>query len=129
MQERTFSIELPTSRDQAFRYISDMNNLPDWAPGFCTQLKRVNGKLIAQTPMGDLYLRVNADAATGVIDMYANPREDGNDHLSTRLVTTPDGRTLYVVMFFRDAGLSDDEYALHCASVERDLVSIRQRLS
>jgi hypothetical protein len=33
------------------------------------------------------------------------------------------------VTFFRDAGLSGDEYAQHCTSVERDLESIRQRLS
>ncbi len=129
MQATAFTIELPVSKQHAFNYIANLDHLPEWAPGFALEMKRDNGALKVTTPMGDMFLRVVADEATGVIDMYANPDEAGTDYLGTRLLTAPDGRTLYTVTFFRDPGLSDAEFAQHCLAMQRDLENIRRCLS
>lgn len=66
---RVESVRIKTTREKAFRYISDLKKLPEWTTAF----KQVqNGKATMATPAGavEVGLRVNASASEGTIDWH-----------------------------------------------------------
>jgi len=69
---KTFDVQAVSfnvSRQQAFAYIADAKNLPDWAQAFAA----VNGKrALMRTPNGEVEidLDVRASAELGTIDWY-----------------------------------------------------------
>src|SRR5438132_3863305 len=63
------SVRIKTTREKAFRYISDPKNLPQWTHAFKGVL---NGKAIMATPAGtvEVGLLVVASASEGTIDWH-----------------------------------------------------------
>lgn len=126
MQSITETVELNAPASRAFAYLADLNNFSAWATEFCRGTRRENGNVIADTGMGDMVVRVRADAATGVIDIFANPTADGTDFMPTRVLALPDGRTAFSVTFVRPPELGDDIYAQQCASLRHELSNIQR---
>ena len=76
MEARTVTTVLDAPREQVFRYLADVANLPDWATEFARELRFEDGKAKVVNGLGEFYFEIEADPDTGVIDMYAGPTED-----------------------------------------------------
>ena len=127
MISRTVTAVLEAPRDVVFEYLSQVDNLPEWATDFARELKYVDGKAKVVNGLGEFYFSIEADRDTGVIDMYAGPNEDELALFPTRVVALGEGRSAYSFTMFRAPGMPDELFESQYESLRREFDNIRAR--
>ena len=125
MHSEKLSVVIPADRQQVFNYIADVKNFPQWATEFCQELRLVDDHYKVTSPMGELYLRIEADPRSGQINFFTTTDANGNKHLPTKVVSHSKGRSEYVVDFSQSPGVSDKDFQQQCASLRRELNNIK----
>jgi len=126
---RTVTAVLDAPRDAVFDYLSQVENLPEWATDFAQELRYEDGKAKVINGLGEFYFRIEADAATGVIDMYAGPSEDELALFPTRVVPLGEGRSAYSFTMFKSPGMPDELFESQYESLRREFDNIRARFA
>ena len=129
MRSRTVSTVLPAPREEVFRYMSDIERLPEWANEFARELKRDGDRYKVVNNLGEYYFEIDADPDTGVIDMYAGPEPDALAVFPTRVVGRPDGSTAYTFTMFQGPGMADELFDAQHESLQREFRNIEQVFS
>lgn len=129
MNAKSFMVVVPATAGQAFNYLSDIDNPPEWATEFCRALRHTEDGTIVTTPMGERHLRVDADPDTGVIDMFTARDGEREGRLPTRVLPWDDTHCAYVAGFFRPAEMSEATFAAQCASLEREMQGLKRLFS
>jgi hypothetical protein len=127
MNTRTATAVVNAPRDQVFDYLSRVENLPDWASEFARELRVVEGKTKVVNGLGEFFVRFQADAASGVIDMFAGPDEEQLAVFPTRVVGLADGRTLYVFTMLQAPDMPDELFDGQYRSLLREFANIAAR--
>ena len=97
MQTSTHTLPLAASKAKVFAFLSNIENLPKWASLFCRALKRdERGRWKVETPQGEIFFRIAADAETGVIDMFGGPSEEQMAYWPARVVERPEHGSLFI---------------------------------
>jgi hypothetical protein len=117
MQIRTASVSVPASRDEVFRFLADVENLPKWAAGYCECLELRNDGWWAYTSQGEMFVEMEADDRTGVIDLRVGPSAAELGLFPLRVLPLPEGEVLVSFTFIQPAGLSDELYGQHCRAL------------
>jgi hypothetical protein len=125
MESRTVTTILAAPRDQVFAFLSRIENLPAWATEFARELRYEDGKAKVVNGRGELYFAIEADAETGVIDMYAGPSEAELGLFPTRVVGLPDGASAFSFTMFQAPGMSDELFESQYRSLLRELENVR----
>jgi hypothetical protein len=126
---RTVTAVLDAPKEVVFDYLAQVENLPEWATDFARELKYVDGKARVVNGLGEFYFRIEADPATGVIDMYAGPTEDELALFPTRVVPLDDDRSAYSFTMFKAAGMPDELFESQYESLRREFDNIRGRFA
>ena len=129
MRSRTVSTVLPAPREEVFRYMSDIERLPEWANEFARELKRDGDRYKVVNNLGEYYFEIDADPDTGVIDMYAGPEPDALAVFPTRVLGLPDGSTAYTFTMFQGPGMADELFDSQHESLQREFRNIEQVFS
>lgn len=129
MRSRTVTTVLPAPREEVFRYMSDIERLPEWANEFARELKRDGDRYKVVNNLGEYYFEIDADPDTGVIDMYAGPEPDALAVFPTRVVGLPDGSTAYTFTMFQGPGMADELFDSQHESLQREFRNIEQVFS
>ena len=61
MINRTVTAVLDAPKDAVFDYLSQLENLPEWATEFAQELKYVDGKAKVVNGLGEFYFLIDAD--------------------------------------------------------------------
>jgi len=126
---RTVTAVLDAPRDEVFDYLSRLENLPEWATDFAHELKYEDGQARVVNGLGEFYFRIDADAKTGVIDMYAGPSEEELALFPTRVVSLGDSRSAYSFTMFKAPGMPDELFESQYESLRREFDNIRARFA
>jgi hypothetical protein len=126
MRSETVTTVVNASRDEVFDYLSRVDNLPEWATEFARELRYEDGKAKVVNGLGEFFFEIRGDSATGVIDMFAGPREDELALFPTRVVGLPDGRCAYTFTMFQTPGTPDELFDAQHASLRTELENIRR---
>jgi hypothetical protein len=129
METRTVTAILDAPRQQVFDYLAHVDNLPDWATEFARELRYEDGRAKVVNGLGEFFFSIEADAATGVIDMYAGPTEEELAHFPTRVVELPGGRSAYSFTMFQGPGMPDELFDSQYQALLREFDNIRSRFS
>ena len=129
MINRTVTAVLDAPKEVVFDYLSRLENLPEWATEFAQELKYEGGKPKVVNGLGEFHFRIEADAETGVIDMYAGPTEDELGLFPTRVVPLPDGKSAYSFTMFKTPEMPDELFESQYESLRREFDNIRGRFS
>ena len=129
MRSRTVTTVLPAPREEVFRYMSDIERLPEWATEFARELKRDGDRFKVVNNRGEYFFEIDADPDTGVIDMYAGPEPDAMALFPTRVVGLPDGSTAYTFTMFQTPGMPDALFEAQHASLQREFRNIERAFS
>jgi hypothetical protein len=121
---RTVTTVLPAPREEVFRYLSDIEKLPEWATEFARELKREGDRYKVVNNLGEYFFEIDADPATGVIDMYAGPEPELMALFPTRVVELPGGGTAYTFTMFQAPDMPDELFASQHASLQREFRNI-----
>jgi hypothetical protein len=127
MINRTVTAVLDAPKETVFAYLADVENLPEWATEFAHELRWEHGEAKVVNALGELVVRVVADARTGVIDMYAGPSVEELAFFPTRVVSLPGGRSAYSFTMFKARDMSDELFESQCESLRREFDNIRAR--
>jgi hypothetical protein len=121
---RTVTTILPAPREEVFRYLSDIEKLPEWATEFARELKREGDRYKVVNNLGEYFFEIDADPDTGVIDMYAGPEPELMALFPTRVVELPGGGTAYTFTMFQAPDMPDELFASQHASLQREFRNI-----
>jgi hypothetical protein len=124
---RTVTAVLDAPKDVIFDYLSKIENLPHWATEFAQELKHEDGKAKVVNGLGEFYVSIDADAASGVIDMYAGPAEDELALFPTRVIPLGEGRSAYSFTMFKAPGMPDELFESQYESLRREFDNIRRQ--
>jgi catechol 2,3-dioxygenase-like lactoylglutathione lyase family enzyme len=109
MNIRTVNVTLASERDAVFSYLSRIERLSEWAPGFCRSLRREGEHWRGVTPGGEDYVALLEDPRTGVLDLFIGARLDEMALVPLRVVRQPTG-TLVTCTFFLPSGWSQEVF-------------------
>jgi len=126
MNTRTVTTVLDTPKTAVFDYLSRLENLPEWASEFARELKYEDGKAKVVNGLGEFFFSIDADAETGVIDMYAGPSEGELALFPTRVVSLPGDRSAYSFTMFQAPGMPDELFESQYESLLREFENIRR---
>jgi hypothetical protein len=129
MQSHTVTTVLPASRREVFAYMSEIENLPEWATEFARELRREEDGYTVVNNLGEFRFEIRADEETGVIDMFAGPTADQMAVFPTRAVELPDGHTAYSFTMFQGPGMPDELFEAQYESLKREFANIEARFA
>lgn len=129
MINRTVTAVLDAPQGAVFDYLSKLDNLPEWATDFAHELKYIDGKAKVVNGLGEFFFSIEADRATGVIDMYAGPNEDELALFPTRVVPLGTDKSAYSFTMFKAPGMPDEVFESQYESLRREFDNIRARFA
>jgi hypothetical protein len=126
METRTVTAVLEAPKDEVFDYLSQIENLPEWATEFARELKYEDGKAKVVNGRGEFFFAIEAEPKTGVIDMYAGPTEEELALFPTRVVGLPGAASAYSFTMFQAPGMPDELFDSQYRSLLREFENIRR---
>ena len=128
MRSHTTSITIEAPPEDAFAYLADGEKLPVWAIGFAKAIERTNDGWLVTIARGErMPLRIDSDAATGVIDYISLPAPGVEVPAHTRVVPHGSG-TLYTFSMHQAVGMPDDVFDAQVAELGRELQVLKAHL-
>jgi hypothetical protein len=127
MRSESVTTVLQAPREEVFDYLSDIENLPDWATEFARELRREGDRYKVVNGLGEFLFEIRADRGTGVIDMFAGPTEDEMAIFPTRAVSLPHGQTAYTFTMFQGPHTPEGLFESQYASLRRELKNLERR--
>ncbi|MET9198920.1 SRPBCC family protein [Gordonia sp. NPDC003585] len=124
MISRHLSVVVPgITADAVYRFAGDPDNLPSWAAGLASGVRRDGELLVVDSPMGKVTVRFAESNAFGILDHEVRlPDGTGVDN-PLRVLSHPLGAE--VVFTVRQRDLSDEDFDTDCAAVQADLDRLR----
>jgi hypothetical protein len=129
MTSRTVTAVLPAPKERVFAFLSKIENLPKWATEFARELKVEDGRAKVVNGLGEFEFAIEADAKTGVIDMYAGPSADELALFPTRVVDLPNGSAAYTFTMFQAPGMPDELFESQYQSLLREFDNIQREFT
>jgi ligand-binding SRPBCC domain-containing protein len=129
MKSRTVTTVLTAPQEDVFAYMSEIENLPEWATEFARELRRDDDGYVVVNNLGEFRFEIRADRETGVIDMLSGPSRAEMSVFPTRAVALPDGRTAYTFTMFQVPGMPDELFESQHESLKREFANIEARFA
>jgi hypothetical protein len=128
MRSETVTAVLDAPRDEVFEWMAEIENLPRWANEFARELvKDEQGRWKVRNGLGEFFFEIDADPATGVIDMLAGPEPHLMMVFPTRAVDLPGGKTAYMFTMFQGPDQPNEQFEAQHASLQREFANIAER--
>lgn len=119
------SIERPAG--EVYEYASDPARLPEWAAGLGGSIDHVDGRWLADSPMGPLEVAFAERNVFGVLDHGVTLPSGETVYNPMRVIA--DGSACEVVFTLRRrSGMSDEDYEADAHTVAADLATLKQVL-
>ncbi|MHB8602127.1 MAG: hypothetical protein ACYC6W_09005 [Nitrosotalea sp.] len=129
MNSVTETCVVSVPRDNVFEFLSNIENIPKWATKFVKKLSLVDGKYKALTPVGEVFIRLDADQKTGLIDIYAGPTEKDMTPAYMRIISLPGSSTAVMFTFFQYDSTPDTVWDIFCQWIKIEVENIKRHFS
>jgi hypothetical protein len=129
MRSRTVTTVLPAPKREVFDYMSEIENLPEWATEFARELRHDEDGYTVVNNLGEFRFEIHADERTGVIDMLAGPTLEQMAVFPTRAVELADGLTAYSFTMFQAPEMPDELFDGQYESLKREFANIEARFA
>jgi hypothetical protein len=126
MNNRTKTVTFNAPKEKVFDYLSNIENLPKWATGFCRELKRTGKDYKVVTSEGEMYFWIDADKKSGVLDMFGGPSKDEAACWPARVAGLPDNTSVLIFTAVQLPGVPDETFEMQCRSLDGEFENIRR---
>ena len=106
-----------------YDFARQMDNLPRWAAGLVTNIRRQGGAWFTDTPGGAIRIVMAPLNPLGVLDHDVTMPDGGTTHNAMRVTPVGDGSLLAFVVL-RPPEATDAEFDRDCALVTQDLKTL-----
>jgi hypothetical protein len=124
---KTLSVSIGCEPGKAYEFVSNPENLPKWAKGLGTSVKKQGADWIVDTPQGPVKVRFADRNNFGVLDHYVTTASGVQVYVPLRVLSNSPGSEV-IFTLFRLPGMSDEKYAEDMKLVERDLKTLKDIL-
>jgi hypothetical protein len=121
----TLSVSVACTREKAYAFLSNPENLPQWAPAFCKSVRKSGVDWIVATSQGDMKFRFVESNPFGVLDHYIRPSPGVEIYVPMRVVANPTGGSDVMLTLFCQSGMSEEQFQNDIAMVQRDLKTLK----
>jgi hypothetical protein len=126
-ESRHISAWVDRAADEVYDYASDPVNLPQWAPGLGSSVEKVDGRWVAESPMGRVVFAFVQRNEHRVLDHDVTLPSGETVYKPMRVIA--DGSGCEVVFTLRRRpGMSDEDFARDADAVSADLTTLRRVL-
>ncbi|MFM7795457.1 MAG: SRPBCC family protein [Candidatus Nitrosotenuis sp.] len=112
-----------------FEFLSDLENMPKWSTQFVKSTKIVNGKKKAETPFGEVFIRIDSDYKSGVIDIFAGPQESKMNPAFMRVISFSDNSCGLTFTFFQWPETTEQIWEIFCNWIKIEVGNIEKIFS
>jgi hypothetical protein len=124
----TLSVSIAAAPGDVYRFVSNAENLPAWAPAFCKSVVRSGDAWSVEAADGQrVTLRFAPDNPFGVLDHDVTLAPGAVVHVPMRVVSNGQGSELLFTLF-RAAPTSDAEHGEDVRRVTADLLRLKSVL-
>lgn len=128
MDVQHLSIYIDRAPSDVYEFASDPRNLPQWAAGLArSEVTRADDAWVVEAPFGKVTIRFAPKNALGVMDHDVEPESGVTVHNPMRVVPNGEGSE-FIFTLFRQAGMSDEQFAADRRAVEADLRTLKELL-
>jgi hypothetical protein len=113
--------------DEAYAFIRDPRNLPQWATGLGGAVEQINDEWVVESSMGRLTLRFAPENPFGVVD-HDVTLPDGDTTSNPMRVLAHHSGCEVVFSLQRGADVSDAAFEADAAAIRADLTTLRTLL-
>jgi len=128
-QSRHISASIDRPAAEVYEFASNPANLPAWAAGLGTSVELVDGRWVADSPMGRVGVSFAPCNAFGVLDHDVTLPSGETVYNPMRVIEDGSERCEVVFTLRRRPGMTDAELAGDAAAVEADLVRLERVLT
>ena len=72
LKSRTLSVSINCKPKTIYEFVLNLENFPRWAKMACRSIKLLNGEWIAETPQGQVKVRITERNDLGILDHYVD---------------------------------------------------------
>lgn len=124
---RHLSGEIDRPEAEVYAFVADPANLPRWAAGLSGSIEKVDGRWLAESPMGRVEVEFAPTNDFGVLD-HVVTLPNGVKVLNPLRVLGFRGRSEVVFTLRRADGMTDAEFEADAAAVAADLTTLKSIL-
>jgi hypothetical protein len=129
MNHHTVTATFTAPPQEVFAYLADIEKLPEWATEFARELQLVDGQYKVVNGLGEFFVEIRADPASGVVDMLAGPDQEHLLCFPTRVVAAPTGGSALTFTMFQAPGQPDEQFESQHASLLREFENLEMRFN
>ena len=129
MKSITESCVILESKDTVFEFLSNFENMPKWSTQFVQQTKIIDGKKKAMTPLGEVFVRIDSDKKSGIIDIYAGPSESEMNPAFLRVISFSNNSCGVTFTFFKWPQTTDQMWEMFCDWIKIEVGNIKKIFS
>ena len=129
MKSVTESCVVPKPFDVVFDFLSNFDNMPRWSTKFVQSIKTENNQTKAVTPFGDMFVRIDSDRKTGVIDIFAGPTQSEMSPAYMRVISFSNDSCGVTFTFFQWPHTTDQMWEMFCDWIKIEVGNIKKLFS
>jgi hypothetical protein len=129
MKSVTESCVISQPKDVVFDFLSNFENMPKWSTKFVQSIKKIDGKNKAVTPLGEVFVRIDSDKKSGVIDIFAGPTEDQMSPAFMRVISFSGNSCGVTFTFFQWNNTTDQMWEMFCDWIKIEVGNIKKLFS
>lgn len=121
------SVRIDRPAAEVYDYLRQPVNLPSWAAGLGSAIELIEGRWIADSPMGRVEVQMTELNPYGVLDHWVTLATGERFYNPMRVIADGDGCEV-VFSVRRRPGMTDEEFDRDSAAVQADLDALRRIL-
>ncbi|MCC6458711.1 MAG: SRPBCC family protein [Caldilineaceae bacterium] len=121
---RHISTPINRAADEVYAFVSNPENLPQWAAGLSGSIRQAGDEWIADSPMGSVKVKFAAKNNFGILDHDVTLPSGETINNPMRVIPNNDGSE-FVFTLYRHPGVSDEEFAADAKAIEHDLKTLK----
>jgi len=126
-QAKYIGISINKPAELVYSFVLNAENLPKWATGLSSSIKKAGDEWIADSPMGKVKVRFAAQNDFGILD-HEVTLPSGEKVLNPMRVFPNNNGSELVFTVFRLPGMTDDQYLEDTKTVAHDLTALKEIL-
>jgi uncharacterized protein YndB with AHSA1/START domain len=127
LEVRNITVSIRRSPGDVYAFITNGENVPRWAAGLGTKIRRVDGEWLAEGPIGSVRVRFAAPNDLGVADHDVVLATGATVHNPIRVVPNGTGSTV-IFTLLRQPAVSPQQFNQDAKTVQNDLETLRALL-
>jgi len=129
MKSVTESCVVPQPKEVVLDFLSNYDNMPKWATQFVKSIHQKNGRTKAVTPFGEVFVRIDSDRKSGVIDIFAGPVESQMNPAFMRVISFSPNSCGVTFTFFQWPETTDQMWEMFCDWIKIEVGNIKKLFS